>query len=557
QLIVIVDGNYTIAESSEANNAAMATIMVYEAPVDLIIDGSNSPYVIESWEELSISGNVFVLAGGEFELNGTLNLINGGFFRMKGGEVRSEGGALTSGNTSSLSMEILSGTVFLNESTMPTTTVSGGTFTSTNATYASLTFTGGIGTLTNVTPMPAVSDSAFVEAYWYLTVHTVDAGGTDLPAASVFVKNLVDSTLNNTGLTGADGTIVFTLLGTEWNGSLETFYGSYSVSGTFNANVSDVSKSAIMNYNQYVTLNFSTVTPDAYVYEVGFDYSTSPVVAGQAIDIWAIVNNTGPTWVYGSLTFYIGGNATTGTFLDNIMDVAISPGGSLNLSIPWDTTEWEGSWNVYAVLEGLAADPTPTNNENNETITIEGSRPDFEVLSITYPDGTTGVIGSSVTVSVTVKNNGTSDLLPTEYIFIRLYDESATVEIGKLTIYGLAVGEEEVRNFAWTLTSPVGTHDLNATADYHMAVEEIYEYNNDLIDSSFTVLGKANLTVDAVVFDIMEPIAGDTVNIALNLWNHGQALAVGTVNVTFWDGDHLLGGLIGFQEIALNLAVGA
>ncbi|MHA1741273.1 MAG: CARDB domain-containing protein, partial [Candidatus Thorarchaeota archaeon] len=363
-------------------------------------------------------------------------------------------------------------------------------------------------------------------------------------------------TLDTSGTTDTTGNATFTLLGSEWNGTEETFYGSYSVTGVYGTNTSDATEGVVLDTNRDVTLVFSSVKPDPYIYSL--NASTTTPVSGETVTIYATINNTGPTETTVDILFFVDGNETTGDLIHEKSGVHLGAGESRTLSFQWPTIGYpDGAHYVYAILTA-PADADTTNNNATLAMTIQPARPDLRIIDMAfYYNGNpvnSGVVGAMIEVNVTLNNSGTADAIGT--VYVTLVDETTGTTIGTKTVPSFLANTDRYVLFDWTLQLPAGQHDLNVTVDPTNMITELNETNN-YMTSPFTVLGKANLTVERIWFSETAPFENNIVTIYAEIANLGEEWANGTIHYAFWDGEVNVGTVITDRNTAINLGIGA
>jgi len=150
------------------------------------------------------------------------------------------------------------------------------------------------------------------------------------------------------------------------------------------------------------------------------------------------------------------------------------------------------------------------------------------------PSTTSAKLGDTVNVAVTAANNG--DI--SELAIVRAFCNSS--EIGQRVV-GLSPGMTETLAFAWVPAS-VGTYALSAEVE--IVSGETNTTDNTFVDGTVTVtmpsLPLHDLAITSVVPSTMSAEVGDSVNIAVQVANQGEATE--NAAVTVFCGDSEVGG---------------
>jgi uncharacterized repeat protein (TIGR01451 family) len=154
------------------------------------------------------------------------------------------------------------------------------------------------------------------------------------------------------------------------------------------------------------------------------------------------------------------------------------------------------------------------------------SRPDLTVTAINIsPQGP--AIDDTVTITVTVKNQGTADAAASQVV---CYIDSAI--LATESISGLSPGAMATATFTWQAQS--GSHVIKATADSAGFIPETDE-NNNTMSLSLTTLAP-DLTVQSISWSPSNPSNGDNIIFTVTIRNQGNSRARSTKVNLYIDG---------------------
>ncbi len=221
----------------------------------------------------------------------------------------------------------------------------------------------------------------------------------------------------------------------------------------------------------------------------GLTATPSSATAGQNIDVAVTVKNAGAvSAVAFSVSIYknLASVPTTVTAKDATKTVAsLAPGASTTVSFSISYAA-EGTYQLRALTDSTAK--VFELNENNNaggpvTITVNPAnpQPDLTITSLTA-DPTSVAINGTVSVSVTVKNNGNADAGAFD---VTIYPDLASVPDPSTpkgsgntqTVGGLAAGASTTLTFSTSYAS-AGSKSLRALSDSNASVGESNEGNN-------------------------------------------------------------------------------
>ena len=202
----------------------------------------------------------------------------------------------------------------------------------------------------------------------------------------------------------------------------------------------------------YAALNYSPIP----IHDVAVTDITAPLHAlqGDTVTVDITVKNLGDY----EETFTVSLTDTTDGVEIGTQSVTLSAGASTTLSFNWDIT---GATIGNHVLKGeaLIVDENLENNSMTTTVAIKEPVHDVAITAIDAPLEVSK--GDVISVSVTVKNQGTYD----ESTTVTLTDTTDDVEIGTQSV-ALSAGASATLSFNWdTSGATVGDHLLEAKAN--------------------------------------------------------------------------------------------
>lgn len=223
----------------------------------------------------------------------------------------------------------------------------------------------------------------------------------------------------------------------------------------------------------------------------------------------------------------------------------LAAGATATLTFSWNTTGRSIGSHTLRGFHGLA-DGSAGNNQATTTIEVTGSLTDVAVIGVSAP--ATVAVGSTVDVTVTVRNVGNQDV--TTPFGVALLDQTDNIVIGAQPVAGLAVGATATLTFSWNTTGrSIGSHTL---LSFHGLSDGVGANNQ----ASTTVALSGPLT-DIGVISVGAPgsvTVGNTVDVVVTVRNVGNQNVAGTFGVALVDQTDNV--VIGAQPVA-GLAVGA
>jgi subtilase family serine protease len=215
--------------------------------------------------------------------------------------------------------------------------------------------------------------------------------------------------------------------------------------------------------------------PDLVISPTDIAFEPAEPTAGEQVVITATVHKAGLKAVGAFIvTFYDGDPSSGGVRIgsDVIEDMTMTN----TASVVWTAETQTGDNTIYVAIDRSNAIPevNETNNLASRPLRIK-TKPDLRVTAVELSDDEP-VVGETVTVQVTLRNDGQTDAGAST---LALYDgnpESGGTLLDEGTV---AVGGESqtTLDFTWTPTAP-GSHRLFAVSDRDDAISEFDEGNN-------------------------------------------------------------------------------
>jgi len=272
--------------------------------------------------------------------------------------------------------------------------------------------------------------------------------------------------------------------------------------------------------------------------------NTTPLL-GSTITFALVVTNNGPQNATGVVAkdllpaglVYVNHSTATGTYNPGtgfwtIGNLANGASVSLNISAQVTQPAIPNVTNV-GIVTGDQFDPNPVNNTDDEVI-VPNVLADLRIVKTV--DNSTPVVGTNVTFTVVVHNDGPSDatgvlaydLLPPGLVYV---SHSASVGIyipitGLWTIGNLPSGQSRTLTLTAATTLTAGPNVINvATVE---GIETDPNPNNNIDQVPVTILSGADLQIVKTVNN-STPKIGETVVFTLVVTNNGPESANGVV----------------------------
>src|SRR5574341_421401 len=286
--------------------------------------------------------------------------------------------------------------------------------------------------------------------------------------------------------------------------------------------------------------------PDLTIYPEDITPATSYPAPGAAFDVSFKIRNLGETRAYPvSVALYDGDPANGGIALGYGMPIEVK-GGAVNTDVVVGVSlSGSGPHTLYLVAEhdNQIMEISETNNQASFTVNVGGTPPsiDLEVM----PQNITltplrPMIGESVRIAASVRNNGTEGAFGFEVAFYDGAPESGGVLISSQTL-SLAGGAEQTVTADWAI--PAGIHSLYVVADRTNKVGETNELNNRASMQVMADMVDLSISATDLAFDPAKAVQGDTVNFTFTIRNAGIK-DTGPFSVALYDGDPTQGGVL-------------
>jgi PKD repeat protein len=292
--------------------------------------------------------------------------------------------------------------------------------------------------------------------------------------------------------------------------------------------------------------------------------SPTEAYVGDPIRINVILANEGTEPETSGLYIYADVNTTVigdEIVIAIITNVSLDPGATTTLIVTWDTAGvTEGTYTISAHVP-----PVPDEIDTADNTFIDGSvviQPKMHDIAVTKvkPFPTTVLVGETVTINVTVKNEG--DYYETFNVVI--YADVDVTVIGDEVIIGTMVDIPLDLETSKTLTFTWNTTDV-AEGTYIISAEAIVKVDDDPSDNIFvddmvivSPVLKHNVAVADITVSPTEVYVGDPVYIEVTVTNEGDYSEIFNVTV-YADPDNTVIGdeIVIFTFISISLEAGA
>lgn len=160
-----------------------------------------------------------------------------------------------------------------------------------------------------------------------------------------------------------------------------------------------------------------------------------------------------------------------------------------------------------------------------ENVVAQGS-PDLVVSNVVW-NPTSPTVGSSVTFTVTVKNQG-NDAVSSSYIYY--YIDGSKVDYD--SVNSISPGGSATTTFSWV--AQAGSHSIKAVVDPENKIIESNEGNNE---NTVNFIGTpSDLIISDIVWNPTSPSVGSSTTITVTINNQGAGNALGTYVYYYIDG---------------------
>ena len=387
--------------------------------------------------------------------------------------------------------------------------------------------------LTNITVDVVVKNQGNADAGAFTVGLIYDSVSAPVPGAAA------DQTKNVASLTvGSQTTLTFTGV---TNGTAVTWQ-MYAIADN-KVSPGDVRESdETNNVGGPVSVAWTTAgtQPDLTILSV-VPSNANPAI-GELITVDVTVKNQGNA---ASGSFDVGlcynkaAPPAVGTTADKTLTVAsLAIGAQTVLTFTNVTSAATGVWSMYAIADNKTppGDITESNENNNVSTaaTVTWHAPDLVILSVA-PTNADPDIGGTISVNVTVKNNGDA---PAGAFDVGLfYNKASAPAVGDpanqtQAVASLAIGASTIVTFTGITSAVTGAWQMYAIVDNGQGVSESNEANNVNGPTAVTWHGP-DLVVTAVTPSTTTPSTADTISVNVTVRNLGDR-AVGAFQVALF-----------------------
>jgi CARDB/F5/8 type C domain/Right handed beta helix region len=391
----------------------------------------------------------------------------------------------------------------------------------------------------DVTPPTAPSNLAYTEPAtgqikltWNASTDNVGVTGYDIYADNSLVSSVAGNVLTYTDTQPLTATVSYYVKAHDAAGNQSAASNTVTRTGSGGGGGSNlaVGKPITGSANTYIYIPTNANDNDLTTYFEGSSYpSTLTVKLGANADVNSVVVklNPDPAWATRTQTIQVLGreqSATGFTSLSAAQSYTFNPATGNSVTIP-----------VSARVADVELSITSNSGAPG------GQVAEFQVIGVPAPNPDLVVTGSSwtptspvetdpVTVSATVKNNGTASAGATNVNFYL-----GTTKVGTASVGALAAGASSTVS-ASIGTQTAGTYQLTATVDESNSVIELNDANNSYTNPTnlvVTPVQSSDLVASSVAWTPGNPSAGNTVTFTVTVKNQGTvASASGSHAVT-------------------------
>ena len=268
--------------------------------------------------------------------------------------------------------------------------------------------------------------------------------------------------------------------------------------------------------------------PDLIVQSPSVD-NTTPTT-GQSFTLSATVRNQGTaTATATTLRYYRSSDATISTSDTAVGtdDVGgLSASGTSVESVSLTAPSSAGTYYYGACVESVSGE-TNTNNNCSTWVQVTVGAPDLVVESPSV-DNTTPTTGQSLTLSATVRNQGTATATATTLRYYRSSDATISTSdtaVGTDDVGGLSASNTSVESVSLTAPSSAGTYYYGACVD---AIINESDTNNNCSTGVQVTVGAPDLVVESPSVDNTAPTTGQSLTLSATVRNQGTGAATAT-----------------------------
>lgn len=594
ELIVWVDYNNSVGETSESDNMVKIPIIVFEVPSDLIVNNTfygtlvlddywepSDPYIRDGFTLVEEQG-VLIIRNTIFEVKNQqsddeFNIV----VRDDGVLIIEDDSSITSDGYHVYLYLFDNATVYINASIIDNvidiiamdnakiyinygSSIQGEIFANAsapnvyiNATNSSFsqdldhiadnTFVELWGVYIGGSPADdghiTVKDDAKVEINWFLMIDTVDNNNAPIDGANVSFHRSPPWIETDKTRTNSIGRAYFWLRGMDITSEgVVKDIGSYKIKAYFDSPITgltyypDMNVSVEMTQNKVKTIKFSSVMPDL---DPPMSVDPNPTNVGSPTTITAYVNNTGPGAALG-VRVEFRNNRTDEPGWPKVHIKDLLAGESWMITFVWNPVK-QGYHNI-----SIWVDPTKLiieEDENNNWNWIDpvDVKPQLADLNVTSGDiyfTTTNPYGptenDTVTIHASISNNGDTDA---DNVVVEYWkDFIGGTLLGYGNVSKVRAGDSEESKFKWESTTPPGLYTIWISVDRFDTIDETIEVVNNQASKTYDIKTYPDITPVGIDFS-ESPVTDETeVTITAYVNNDGETDAPNVV-VQFFDGD--------------------
>jgi subtilase family serine protease len=355
------------------------------------------------------------------------------------------------------------------------------------------------------------------------------AGAPGTVSFSVDGTQVTTSANNTTALEAGSST---TISGT---GTWTATSGTHTIAASVDINnITAESNESNNSYSTSLTIGSSGGQPDLIV--TGITSNPASPLTGNAVIFSATIKNQGtgatPAGTIVGCQFEVDGTEVSWSDTDTS---SLAAGASVTLTAnngPSGSAAWTATTGNHTILAWVddvnrIAESNENNNQYSISLGVAASpMPDLVVTSLTYTP-TSPVTGNTVTLTATIKNQGTAAGAPGITAFAV---DGTQVSASSNNTTALAVGGTTTVTGTWT-ASTVGNHSVTATVDNANTTAESNETNNtDSTTITVTPQPGIDFVVTGITYTPQYPSVGSAVTFSATVQNQGTvAGAAGTV----------------------------
>ena len=268
--------------------------------------------------------------------------------------------------------------------------------------------------------------------------------------------------------------------------------------------------------------------PDLIVQSPSVD-NTTPTT-GQSFTLSATVRNQGTGAATATtLRYYRSSDATISTSDTQVGtdDVGgLSASGTSVESVSLTAPSSAGTYYYGACVESVSGE-TNTNNNCSTWVQVTVGAPDLVVESPSV-DNTTPTTGQSLTLSATVRNQGTGAATATTLRYYRSSDatiSTSDTQVGTDDVGGLSASGTSVESVSLTAPSSAGTYYYGACVE---SVSGETDTNNNCSTGVQVTVRAPDLVVESPSVDNTAPTTGQSLTLSATVRNQGTGAATAT-----------------------------